>query len=275
MEEKMFDQMELLSNSDDEEGLLFFIDTHKELLKKDPIKFISYHISFYANKEDITKSLQVVEYYKSAPYISMEVEDFLNEMKEELEKLTKRKNNEYSLEDISRLIYSNNENAIVSGLHALSKKNIRNHMDMIKDFLLSNQASKYKSLALFILIEQRVNERIEVKKNNTLYSLNPSVMKLPFEDEKYQGLIEELEGLNENIDVIENAKEILNTVQIKAYPKSYIDDLNERICAKIFVNVAKKFMGLEEEFIVSSECNNDSNKNISVIIDEIIQEFNS
>ena len=153
MSERLFEQMDLLSNGSDEEGFLFFIDLHKDLLKENPIRFIGNHISFYANKEDVIKSLQVVEFYKSAPYISMEVEDFLNEMKEELLKLHSHKKNEYSLVEIERFLFSDDENKIVNALHFLSRKNIRTCLNLVKKFLVSKQLSKYKSLALFILVE--------------------------------------------------------------------------------------------------------------------------
>lgn len=275
MSEKLFEQMDLLSSGSDEEGLLFFIDMHKELLKENPIRFIGNHISFYANKEDVIRSLQVVELYKSAPYISMEVEEFLNEMKEELLKINSHKKVEYSLEEIEKFLFSNDENKIVNALHLLSKKNIRNCLNLIKRFLTSNQLSKYKSLALFILVEQSVNEEIEILKDGESYSINPSKLHLPFEDNKYQKVISILERKNENAEIVENAKEILNTIQIKMYPKSMLTDFKEEAYADILIEVSKKFMGLDYSISTIASSFKIDIYRISSEIERIINVFNS
>ena len=275
MSEKLFEQMDLLSNGSDEEGFLFFIDLHKDLLKENPIRFIGNHISFYANKEDVIKSLQVVEFYKSAPYISMEVEDFLNEMKEELLKLHSHKKNEYSLVEIERFLFSDDENKIVNALHFLSRKNIRTCLNLVKKFLVSKQLSKYKSLALFILVEQSVDEEIKIIKDGSSYSINPSKLILPFDNPKYKKVIEVLERKNDNAEIVEIAKEILNTIQIKMYPQSMIERYNEYVYGDIFIEVAKKFMILDYSIShIASSHELDINE-INNEINKIIEVFNS
>ena len=57
-----------------------FCEKNKDfLLKENPLAFIQFQVDYYALKDDFFKTLEVVNYYKNAPYISMEVEDFLNE----------------------------------------------------------------------------------------------------------------------------------------------------------------------------------------------------
>ena len=121
-------EMEELVNKQDEEEFLFFINNYQdELLKEDPVAFISFHVDFYALKDDITKTLEVVNYYKNAPYISMEVEDMLNELKTKLERYRDSQNKgpkSKSNDELERELFSNNENAIASALTYLSKQNI-------------------------------------------------------------------------------------------------------------------------------------------------------
>ena len=87
IDEKLFNEMAELVNLQNEEEFLFFIDKNSDLLKVDPILFIGNHIAFYAEQENVNKAIEVVNHYKNSPYISMEVEDFLNEMLEELTSL--------------------------------------------------------------------------------------------------------------------------------------------------------------------------------------------
>ena len=242
LDEKLFEQMESLSNGTDEDGFLFFVENNQDLLKKNPITFIGLHVSFYANQEDAVKALQVVEHYKSAPYISMEVEEFLNELKEKLLHLTEP-TKQYNDDDIKKFLFSKNENAIVSALHILSKKNIRSYLPLIKEFLLSNAKYKYKTLALFILIEQKVDEDITFDKDGLEYTINPSSNYLPFDQFDYLDTKAEIEKRNENTEVIENAIEILNTVQIKNFPDTVLDIDEIELMADIFILISKSYLG--------------------------------
>ena len=79
---KLFVEMKELINKQNDDEFEFFISNHQELLKEDPILFISNHVSYYAIKEDVNKVLEVISFYQNAPYISMTVEDLLKELKQ-------------------------------------------------------------------------------------------------------------------------------------------------------------------------------------------------
>ena len=140
IDQELFEEMRKLINEQNEDDFVFFVSKNEYLLKVDPILFIGNHVSFYAEREDISKALEVVSYYKNAPYISMEVEDFLNELKLELTKLNENKVKEYNFDKIRKMLFSKNEEALASALSYLSKQNIRYYIPLIKEFLLSEVA---------------------------------------------------------------------------------------------------------------------------------------
>ena len=239
IDQELFEEMRKLINEQNEDDFVFFVSKNEYLLKVDPILFIGNHVSFYAEREDISKALEVVSYYKNAPYISMEVEDFLNELKLELTKLNENKVKEYNFDKIRKMLFSKNEEALASALGYLSKQNIRYYIPFIKEFLLSEVAYKYQTLALFILVEQKVDEQIKVNKNGRIFTYNPSFLTLPFDSIEYKNCKKTIELLSQNKPYIgELAIELLNTIQIKEYPASLIEEYDYVIIAEILLDMA-------------------------------------
>ena len=239
IDQELFEEMRKLINEQNEDDFVFFVSKNEYLLKVDPILFIGNHVSFYAEREDVSKALEVVSYYKNTPYISMEVEDFLNELKLELTKLNENKVKEYNFDKIRKMLFSKNEEALASALGYLSKQNIRYYIPLIKEFLLSEVAYKYKTLALFILVEQKVDEQIKVIKNGRIFTYNPSFLTLPFDSIEYKNCKKTIELLSQNKPYIgELAIELLNTIQIKEYPASLIEEYDYVIIAEILLDMA-------------------------------------
>lgn len=239
IDQELFEEMKKLISEQNEDDFVFFVSKNEYLLKVDPILFIGNHVSFYAEREDISKALEVVSYYKNAPYISMEVEDFLNELKLELTKLNENKVKEYNFDKIRKMLFSKNEEALASALGYLSNQNIRYYIPLLKEFLLSEVAYKYKTLALFILVEQKVDEQIKVSKNGRIFTYNPSFLTLPFDSIEYKNCKKTIELLSQNKPYIgELAIELLNTIQIKEYPASLIEEYDYVIIAEILLDMA-------------------------------------
>ena len=246
-DEKLFNEMAELVNLQNEDEFLFFIDKNAYLLKVDPILFIGNHISFYAEQEDVKKALEVVNFYKNSPYISMEVEDFLNEMYEELSSISSQNRKDYDEKQIRRMLFSSNEEARSSALHYLSKQNIRNFIPLIQDYLLLDIPYKYKTLALFILIDQNVSMDIKVSKNDRIYTYKPSSLTLPFEDDSYVNCKNVIEkNGSSRPDISKLAIELLNTIQIKIFPDSLIDDDYE-LMADLLLDIARICMKEETQ----------------------------
>ena len=274
-------EMEELVNKQDEEEFLFFINNYQdELLKEDPVSFISFHVDFYALKDDIAKTLEVVNYYKNAPYISMEVEDMLNELKNKLERYRDSQNKgqkSKSNDELERELFSNNENAIASSLTYLSKQNIRMYIPLLKKFLISSDVVyKYKTLVLFMLVEQKIDEEIDVYKDGLIYTITPSLLELPFDTYEYQLCKEEIEKTSFDNSIKNIAVELLNTVQIKEYPSSFVDMDNIQLMKDIFIQMAISYLDPTKKDIDEKVIRSISTKHAitSESVKEIIKELN-
>ena len=274
-------EMEELVNKQDEEEFLFFINNYQdELLKEDPVSFISFHVDFYALKDDINKTLEVVNYYKNAPYISMEVEDMLNELKNKLERYRDSQNKGQktkSNDELEKELFSNNENAIASALTYLSKLNIRMYIPLLKKFLISSDVVyKYKTLVLFMLVEQKIDEEIDVYKDGLIYTITPSLLELPFDTYEYQLCKGEIEKTSDDNSIKNIAVELLNTVQIKEYPSSFVDMDNIQLMKDIFIQMAISYLDPTKKDIDEKVIRSISTKHAitSESVKEIIQELN-
>lgn len=274
-------EMEELVNKQDEEEFLFFINNYQdELLKEDPVSFISFHVDFYALKDDINKTLEVVNYYKNAPYISMEVEDMLNELKNKLERYRDSQNKgqkSKSNDELEKELFSNNENAIASALTYLSKQNIRMYIPLLKKIIISSDVVyKYKTLVLFMLVEQKIDEEIDVYKDGLIYTITPSLLELPFDTYEYQLCKEEIEKTSDDNSIKNIAVELLNTVQIKEYPSSFVDMDNIQLMKDIFIQMAISYLDPTKKDIDEKVIRSISTKHAitSESVKEIIQELN-
>ena len=270
LEEKLFLEMKQLINEKNEEEFLYFVQVNDFLLKVNPVLFIINHVSFYAELENLPKALEVISYYKNGPYISMEVEELLNELKEKVASIINKPKKDYDDEKIRKMLFSNNEEARLSALKYLSSQNIRLYLTLVKEYLLSSFKYKFKTLALFILIEQKVDENIKVEKNGRIFTYNPSLLKFPFDEEYYLACKNEIEK-NSKVDpsVSQIAIELLNTIQIKEYPDSVLEMDTYKLIADILLDISNNYInGSNERVNVSNRYNLEPSK-IQEIIDEI------
>lgn len=266
---ELFDEMKKLIVKQNDEDFEFFVQNHQELLKLDPVLFISNHVSYYAYKEDVNKVLEVINFYKNAPYISMTVEDLLNELKENVEKL-KNPHKNLTNDEVRKMLLSKNEEKIASCFDYLSKVNIRLFLNDIQEFLLQNIPYKFKTLALFILIEQKVDQEFKLEKKGLVYTLNPNLLDLPFDTYEYQEAKRLLDEQDLDPQVKEYAIEIMNTCQIKEFPDSYLTLDNVELMKDIFILMAKKYLFIDYSLndIVNAHFINEDK------VEELINELN-
>lgn len=240
--EKRFSILNTIVSSGNEDELKFFIENNQDLLKVDPLLFISQHIMFYALKEQPSNVLSAIDHYKNAPYISMEVEDFLNELKEKFINEYDKKDKKFNAQNVKPYLLSKNEAKMLRALSYLSNINIRNFLPLIKEFLLLDDiAYKYKTLALFILVEQKVDEVISVYKDGEILKLNPINLKLPFEEDVY---IEAKDYFDKTCDptLVETSLEALNTVHIRTFPDTVLEEYNPHLIVDLCIDVVRKMI---------------------------------
>ena len=243
--EDEFKRMEALIPLQNDGEFEFFVAGHPDLLRADPVRFISCHVRYYAYSERVDKELEVIARYKNGPYISMTVEDLLDELKTEVERL-KEPPKVLSDEGIKAYLLSGDVEKIAVSLKRLSGKNIREYLPSVRKFLMQKIPYKYKTLALFILIEQKVEGEFEVEKDGMIYTLQPTLLDLPFDTFEYAECKNEIENADASPQVKAYAVELLNACQIKRFPDSFLSDGDVALMKTIFLSLAREMLHAEE-----------------------------
>lgn len=242
----LFLAMDLIVEAGDESLLNNFLLNFKErLYKADPIKFIGTHVNFYVLKEKFLDSLEILHEYQEAPFINLTTDDFMKELEGSIKKyLEPTKNHKYDIYQAEKDLYSNNEDCLIKAISYLSRINIRSSLNLFRNALLSPLNYYHKILLQFILIEQAINEDFVVVKDQTeKFTFNPSKTLLPFDRKNYLETSNYIKRLNETPSVIKTALELLNTVEVRLFPKSIIDECHSAESAgEIFIFLAKKYL---------------------------------
>lgn len=267
----LFDKLHELMYSENEEKFLSFLFEHKDLLKREPALYIKYHVSFYMNLEQYDKAEKVINNYKELPYISMEIEDLYKELLDEINhirSISSAKN--YDELQLKKMLFSSKEESIVVALRNLAKQNIRMHLELIKEFLISDANYKFKTLAIFILQEQGVNLDIKVLKNGKIFTYNPVKLKSPFEDERYIICYNQIVELTQKEPSLSKlAIEFLNTIQIKEFPSTLLDLYDPILFAEILVDITYTSIDRETNAIQIKDKYNLSDEDFDQMLIEI------
>lgn len=241
----LFRTMDAIICAEDENRFDEFICAHgPRLLKEDPVLFIGKHVHFYLCQDRTDRALSVLKTYQEAPFISMTVEDFMKDLETEIRRISEPKNRAvYSDTELYRDLYSGSEERIGKAIRALSEMNIRSYIPFVRKTLSSALPYRYKILLLFILVEQGVNDRFTVKRDDgSEFSFVPSRSLLPFDEPRYAECADYMRHLNESPSILDTAMELLNTVLVRRYPESIIEDASSSCAAgEIFVYLAKEY----------------------------------
>ncbi len=226
-----------------EEDFLFFVEQHEqELLEKYPILYIGFKVDYYLQRDDLISGLEVINSFKNGKYISMEVEEFLENLKQEINKNINPKVKEMSELQIEKSLFSNDEYKMANAIRYLSTKNIRNYLPLIHKFLKQIKNENMHRLLLLMLVEQKVDEEFIFFLNGKENKIKPSGLKLPFDNDNYNLEKAYISSLNKDPSTCSRKIDIYSSILVKAYPLNpfdnftidkiykYIDALDKEIC---------------------------------------------
>lgn len=249
-----------------DEDFEFFIKNNINLVKKYPLEFIGKHVEYYLYEERYDLARNVIKHYQDFDFISMEVEDFLKDLNEEIKKYSSKKENNYDINICIDDILSNNNEKVTRAITFLSKQNARNYIMLFEKLLKSSIKYKFKTLLIYILVEQKIDYSFSLLTfDNKTIKINPSQMVLPFENVKYIDCVNYLNSLNESPEIINNAILALNYYEVKLYPFSIFKEYNDPlVVGEIFLLYAKRCFNIKYDL-----------KNVSLNEEELQLVFNS
>lgn len=227
--EELFKKMRdlVFDLSNEESDFNFFVMQNEELLLKiDPILYIGLKVDYYLQRDEIEKGLSVVYAFKSGKYISMEVEDFLEDLKNQILKDGNAVEKVIDDEKIEEDLFSNNEQKVVNIIRILSNRNLRKYLDLLDRYLKTFKNEKMHKLILILMVEQHIDEEFSFYFEGEVKRIIPSSLKLPFENNEYRIMCAYIASKNKNPSDIKNIKDIYSYILVQAFPIYPFEKLN-------------------------------------------------
>lgn len=273
--ESLFMRFVLINELQSEEELdAFLLEYQEQIFKEDPRTTIAFHVDFYLRQNLLYEAIKTLEQYQTRPYISMEVEEFMTEMKKKIFDEEKRHQKSHSDEELYKCLLSNKEDKIVYAISELSTRNINLHFQAIQKFLLSDANYKYKPLILFILVMQKSDHIFKVKRGEDIFEFNPKKHKLPFDKAKYKECVNYLDANQDSAQVITSAKEMLNQIEIINYPKSIFDVYECEYLSLLLYDLSASYLGLnsiKENILKRFSCTIEAIEKDKVYIESLLK----
>lgn len=186
------------------------------------------------------EALDIINEELKVPYVPKDVLDKLLELKSSIDV---DDNDGFSLnvDTIKKYLHEDEDKQCIA-VEELSKLNLRDHEDIISDFLLSSGSIRAKVMLIIALKNQESSREYSVLKENKIYPFVPKYIVLPEESSYFKKSIIYLnEYYMKNPDMLQLAKELLYNDYILYLPLTR--DLNDvkYITSKITQYIDKSF----------------------------------
>ena len=191
------------------------------LLKDDPKKTMFLNIDLLILNNDFVRALKTLSIFEELPYISIEIEELLPELKDYIYKSMNKKSSSITNADIIKSLNNyDNQEMLLRSLYEIEKRDYKPFFNDLKNILVNeNINDNIKTLILILLSEKKCNEEVKIKKHNFEGNVIPSQIKPIITTKEIEILINSL--INEkDITIIKCVQDMLTSYFLSIYPKS-------------------------------------------------------
>ena len=212
------------------------------LLKDDPKKTMFLNIDLLILNNDFVRALKTLALFEELPYISIEIEELLPELKDYIYKSMNKKSSSITNADIIKSLNNyDNQEMLLRSLYEIEKRDYKPFFNDLKNILVSeNVNDNIKTLILILLSEKKCNEEIEIKKNNFEGNVIPSHIKPIITTKEIEVLINNLID-EKDITVLKCLQVMLTSYFLSIYPKSLSNSEEEKYVYAYYLLVLELF----------------------------------
>ncbi|MFA5421272.1 MAG: hypothetical protein WC344_00555 [Bacilli bacterium] len=221
------------------EDALLLIEEHKSDFKDGIFNIMKVHFEVLFTLQKYDRAYQELKYYQNLPYISQEVEEYLNgadlmirhhERKQRLDK-------KLSKEEINRILNSENDDVVLlAALNDIREYKMSEFYQVIIHFLKRQDAhSHVRTYALFLLVSDGYDKTVSFDKNDKNYKVVPKDLEPPFMNSQYDAILRRLETIAKDPSVSEVANSLLNELIIILYPDNIFSSPSELLIGALLV----------------------------------------
>lgn len=193
------------------------------------------------NGNDYQTVRNIIKEELSMPYVPLAIEQKLNDI---LSQLPPIEDNVTKIEQDSerlRVLLVGNVQKQIQAMEYLAQLNIRNYIDIVKEYLLNDNLPIIKSYLIAICIQQQLNEEITVEKEGYQYQIIPSSLLMPETSDGYILCNERLIALLSDNDpsLLNMSLDVLHQLAYLKLPETYDEDETEILTYSILRYVLK------------------------------------
>lgn len=222
-------------------------------------------------KEEYFKAMRIIEDELSMPYIPEDFEKELLSLKKAIDRSLKKDRLDLSDEMLKEYLFNDPVKELIA-VNALSKKNLRDYLKLVQEYLLSKGDDKAKTLLIAALVDQEIKEELKVLKNGMEISFIPKyVESIEYSDGYIRGreyLRKELE--NDDPIMYKMALELLGNKVFSSLPLS-VDEDEGVLYAKALILYLDEalFKNAEKEAFLKKEVSQKEVEVLKTIIEDL------
>lgn len=228
------------------------IENHQDMYDKNyPKKVMHLHFELLFQSKLYDDARLALKHYKDLPYISQEVEEYLNGMDMVINEKEHEKDRHLPLDVINeRFEKETDKELLYEAISYIRMYNLNAIIDSLKVLLKREDIDQdVRAVVLFALMEQNYPEVIEYRSRRGIERIVPKEMKTPFEDGRFNDTVTRIaEYSDRNTTIKDTALTLLMTYICRTFPEDIYGDGIDNI-AEAIVSIAKEYVCEKDEIL--------------------------
>ena len=222
------------------------IEAHQSLIEKEyQLRLMKLHFELLLSKKLFDEAYLALKHYQDLPYVSQEVEEFMNEMLERIDEESHPKSRQkFELDEIYDILEKESDQGKISQvLFSLKNYNLNIYIDSLKIFIKREDVNpNFRTYALILLVDEKFNEDVEFLSRNGIIKVNPTKIMAPFMSPSFNETCRLItEKCNHDVSMIETALHLFNCYIIDTYPED-IYGVGVDLLSSAFIRIAESYL---------------------------------
>lgn len=236
----------------DSENAIRTLENNRSILFNDnPIKTMSINIDLFLDTYDFVHALKALDYYENLPYVSMEVEERLSELKDLIYSKMEKKEEKCESDDLLKHLdsYKENKEKFLRSLLLIEKdKNFDLFVPRLKEILVDEAIDDLtKTFILILFVEKKYMETVKMVKGNVVYEVIPyTIDPIPSYEEIDTILNENLE--EKDVTILKTLNRLVAYYAILIYPNDLKFDEEIETLYALYA-IASEMCGNSREYV--------------------------
>ncbi len=215
------------------------------LWEASPVKCLkaNFELRFILNEYD--EAYKDADYFKSLPYVSQEVEEYLRTLDESIrfsERQSSIKTN-YTDEEIEEILLGNgDEYEKISILTSFNDAKVIYHSQKIVKMISLSNSNIVKTYGLMLLVKAKYPKEISFSKNGVDYKIMPAKEILPYERKEAKYLLSMIQKEMKDPSLYNISKNILNNYMFEEFPANPFKEKDLNVYFLALVNISLGYL---------------------------------